>query len=170
MRTTCVAVLCIGSGFVGGGCLPPGEAYDANFPAETASNAPASTPVGVGEVEVGSDDDDPVEAKPLRSVAVPVGWRGDRPRPDPVFFHLGAGYGALGRVDVLPCRDRGLPAGYLRIRATFRPSGRVAHAAVESPEQPPEDALTCIGERLQATTVPPFDGGDVTLSRIYFID
>jgi hypothetical protein len=168
MRPTCLAV-CISSVFLGAGCLPEGAAYDASFPAGTAPDAPAATPVGIGEVSVDSDDDETAAATPLRVTAVPVGWR-DRPPPDPVFFHLGAGYGALGRLDVLPCRDRGLPAGYLRIRATFRPTGHVAHAAVESPEQPPADALTCIGELLQATTVPPFDGGDVTLSRIYFVD
>jgi hypothetical protein len=171
MRTTCLAVLCVSSVFLVEGCLSPGVGYDANFPADTSPESPAATSVGVGEVDVDSYDGDDTAAAPApHSVAVPVGWRGDRPRPAPVFFHLGAGYGALGRLDVLPCRDRGLSAGYVRIRATFRPSGRVAHAAVESPERPPEDALTCIGELLQATTVPPFDGSDVTLSRIYFVD
>jgi hypothetical protein len=169
MRTTCPALFCVSVAFLGEGCLPPGAAYEAAFPAETEATAPPATAVGVGEVDVDSDDDDTPAATPLRVTAVPVGGR-DRPRPDPVFFHIGAGYGALGRLDVLPCRDRGLPAGYLRIRATFRPTGHVAHAAVESPERPPEDALTCIGELLEATSVPPFDGGDVTLSRIYFVD
>ena len=170
MRTSCLAVLCMSSVFLGEGCLSPGAEYDANFPTDTAPGAPSATAVGVGEVDVDSEDVDTAGAAPVHRVAVPVGWRGDRQPRDPVFFHIGAGYGALGRVDVVPCRDRGLPAGYLRLRATFRPSGRVAHAAVESPERPPEDALTCIGELLQATTVPPFDGGNVTLSRIYFVD
>jgi hypothetical protein len=169
MRTTCLAVLCASAVFLGAGCYLPGAAYEAGYPGETATEAPAATPVGVGEVDVDSDEGETAASTPLRVSAIPLGGR-DRPRPDPVFFHLGAGYGVLGRLDVAPCRGRGLPAGYLRLRATFRPSGRVAHAAVESLERPPEDALACIGEILQATAVPPFDGGDVTLSRIYFVD
>jgi hypothetical protein len=169
MRTTSRAFFCASVVFLCAGCYLPGAAYEAGYPGGTAPEKPAATSVGVGEVDVDSDDDDNAASTPLRVTAIPLGGR-DRPRLDPVFFHLGAGYGALGRLDVGPCRDRGLPAGYLRLRATFRPSGRVAHAAVESVERPPEDALACIGEILQATAVPPFDGGDVTLSRIYYVD
>jgi len=45
-----------------------------------------------------------------------------------------------------------LPSGYIRLRATFRPSDRVTRAAVESATEPPEEALTCIGEQLEATS------------------
>jgi hypothetical protein len=151
----------------GAGCLPQEALSPADYAAEAEPVAPAANRVAVGHIDVPSDETE--EVSDLHAVAVPVS-RSDRPRADPVFFPLGAGYGALGRVDVLPCRDRGLPAGYLRIRATFRPNGHVAHAAVESLAEPPEEALSCIGEQLEATTVPPFDGGDVTLSRIYFVD
>jgi|HubBroStandDraft_1064217.scaffolds.fasta_scaffold104917_2 hypothetical protein len=93
----------------------------------------------------------------------------DHPPPEPVFFRIGAGYGALGQIDLEPCRDRGLDGGYLRMRVTFRRSGGVARATVEGPSQPPPEALTCIGERLQAAMVPAFDGGDVTLSKSVFV-
>lgn len=92
----------------------------------------------------------------------------DRAMPDPVPFRLGAGRGALGRVDLAACRDQGLPLGYLHVRVTFRRTGRVVHAAVESPEAPTPEALSCIGEQLETTLVPAFDGGDVTLSKSYF--
>lgn len=90
--------------------------------------------------------------------------------PDPVLFRIGAGYGALGRVDLAACRDRGLQAGYLHMRVTFRDSGRVVRAAVESPVAPPPEALTCIGERLKLAMVPVFEGGEVTLSKNFFVN
>jgi hypothetical protein len=94
----------------------------------------------------------------------------DRPPPDPVPFRIGAGHGALGRVDLSPCREQGLDGGYLRLRVTFHPSGRVVHASVESPAPPPQDALDCIGEQLQEAVVPAFDGRDATLSRSFFVE
>jgi len=90
--------------------------------------------------------------------------------PDPILFRLGAGYGALGHVDLAPCRDQGLPQGYLRLRVTFRASGRVVRAAVETPVAPPAEALTCIGEQLEMAMVPLFEGGDVTLSKSFFVN
>jgi hypothetical protein len=93
----------------------------------------------------------------------------DRVRPGPVFFRLGAGYGAVGRVDLSTCRDRGLDPGYVHLHVTFEGNGAVARAAVESPTQPPPDALACIGERLEAAAVPAFEGGNVTLSKSLYI-
>jgi hypothetical protein len=93
----------------------------------------------------------------------------DRVRPDPRFFLIGAGYGAVGQVDLTPCRDRGLDPGYVHMHVTFGGVGVVAHAIVESPVQPSPDALACIGERLQAASVPAFEGGDVTLSKSIFV-
>jgi hypothetical protein len=93
-----------------------------------------------------------------------------RALPDPIFFRLGAGYGALGRIDLSPCRDQGLEPGYLHLRVTFRASGRVVRAAVERPAPPPAEALLCIGEQLQMAMVPVFDGSDVTLSKSVFVN
>jgi hypothetical protein len=169
MRKSELSLLAASLLFAGAGCFPQAELVAAEFSGDVEPVAPAN-PVAVGHVDVASDGTDETdEGQRLHSVAVPLNRR-DRPPPEPVFFALGAGYGALGHVDVLPCRDRGLPAGYLRLRATFRPSGHVAHAAVESLAAPPREALECIGEQLEATSVPPFDGEDFTLTRIYFVD
>jgi len=103
--------------------------------------------------------------------AVPRASDSDRIRPEPVFFRLGAGYGAVGQIDLDACRDRGLDPGYVHMRVTFGGEGRVARAIVESLEQPPPAALMCISERLEkaAVTVPPFEGGDVTLSKSLYV-
>jgi hypothetical protein len=89
---------------------------------------------------------------------------------DPIFFALGAGYGALGRIDLAPCKDQGLPPGYLRLRVTFRGSGRVVRAAIESPVAPPPDALACIANQLEAAAVPIFEGEEVTLSKTLYVN
>ena len=91
-----------------------------------------------------------------------------RPR-DRVPFRIGAGYGALGRVDFSGCLGRGLPVGYLRLRATFNRLGSVVRASVETRDEPPPAALDCIAEELRQTGVPAFDGEDVRLSRTYFV-
>jgi hypothetical protein len=101
--------------------------------------------------------------------AAPRASDADRVRPEPVFFRLGAGYGAVGRIDLSPCKDRGLDTGYVHMHVTFGVGGSVARAVVESPTQPPPEALACIGELLEAATVPPFQGGDVTLSKSLFV-
>jgi hypothetical protein len=147
------------------GCFPQETLYEAEYPGEAETANPPAGRVAVGHVDVRYDG--PLESTPLRAAAASDR---DRPRPGPIFFSLGAGHGALGRVDLSTCRDRGLPAGYLRIRATFRPSGHVAHAAVESAAEPPQEALECVSEQLEETSVPPFDGDDVSLSKIVFIN
>ncbi len=90
--------------------------------------------------------------------------------PDPVLFRLGAGYGMLGQLDFAPCRGQGLDKGYLHMRVTFRHSGHVVRASVESAAPPPDEALHCIAEQLQVAMVPVFDGEDVTLSKSYFVN
>jgi hypothetical protein len=94
----------------------------------------------------------------------------DHLRPDPVPFRIGAGHGALGSIDLAPCRAQGLPPGYLRIRVTFRHDGRVAHAVVEGPTPPPQEALDCLAEQLDEASVPVFDGRDASLSRRFFVE
>jgi hypothetical protein len=131
-------------------------------PVEFAADAPPEPAerVVVADVSVGASD---VDAAPVHAAA------SLRPSDEPVSFRLGAGYGALGHVDLESCRDLGLPSGYLRMRVTFRQSGGVAHATVESPAQPPSEALSCVGRHLAATMVPAFDGSDVTLSKSVFV-
>ncbi|MGH7297311.1 MAG: hypothetical protein ACRELB_20405, partial [Polyangiaceae bacterium] len=89
---------------------------------------------------------------------------------DPVRFQIGAGYGALARVDVSACRDRGLPPGYVRVRATFTHEGYIVRASVESPTAPPPTALDCIADGLRQTGVPAFDGGEARLSKTYYVE
>jgi hypothetical protein len=89
--------------------------------------------------------------------------------PDPVPFEIGAGYGALSQVDLSPCAARGLPAGYLHVRATFTADGYVVRASVSSPTAPPPSALDCIADQLRLIGVPAFDGVDARISRTYFV-
>jgi hypothetical protein len=101
-------------------------------------------------------------------VALPASER-DRPSPGPTFFRLGAGRGTLARLDLGQCSDLGLPSGYMRMRVTFHPNGRVSHAAVQSDMPPSRAALACIGHQLMSISVPPFDGRAVTLSRTLYV-
>jgi len=94
----------------------------------------------------------------------------DRPPPDPVPFRIGAGHGALGGIDLTPCRAEGLPSGYLAMRVTFHRDGRVAHAVVEGPVPPPQEALDCVAEQIEEATVPVFDGRDASLTKRFFVE
>jgi hypothetical protein len=122
---------------------------------------PAAEPTETRIVEVPSDDSD-VEA------AEPVAAPRRRGTSDPLFFSLGAGYGALGLIELASCQQRGL-AGYVRVHVTFNANGHVTRAAAESRVAPPPDALSCIGQQLSLVTVPVFEGGEVTLSRTFFV-
>jgi hypothetical protein len=124
---------------------------------------PPAAPVFRRDISVAEAPSEPAPAVAL--AASPK----DRPPPDPIPFRIGAGHGALGRVNLGACREQGLDPGYLRLRVTFQPSGRVAHASVESPAPPPQEALDCIGGQLQEAFVPAFDGRDATLSRSFFV-
>ena len=146
------------------GCVHPQTTTEPAF-----EPAAPPEPTVVRDVELG-DDDEPAEAPsaPFRSVLVesPVSIR----VREPVLFRLGAGLGALGHIDLAPCRDEGLQPGYVHVHLTFRHTGRVVRAAVETPIEPPPDALACIGEQIEATFVPVFDGGDVMLSKSFFVN
>jgi hypothetical protein len=167
-RTSFAFLIPLAFAFAAAGCAPQETLYDAEYPGGQVTASPPAERVAVGHIDVRYEG--PVEPTPLRAAAAAPASERDRPRPSPIFFSLGAGHGALGRVDLSTCRDRGLPAGYLRIRATFRPSGHVAHAAVESAAEPPQEALECVSEQLEDTNVPPFDGEDVSLSKIVFVN
>jgi hypothetical protein len=103
-------------------------------------------------------------ARPAQAIALtPAALR------DPVPFRIGAGYGALARVDFTSCSERGLPPGYMRVRATFNRVGYIARASVESSTEPPSTALDCIADGLRQTGVPAFDGQEVRLTKTYFV-
>jgi hypothetical protein len=146
------------------GCLhEPDADLDDGF---LATYQPSAEPVTRREVSVAWEGPGQQQAPAPVLAASPK----DRPPPDPVPFRIGAGHGALGQVDLSPCREVGLEPGYLRLRVTFQGSGRVVHAAVESPTPPPQDALDCIAEQLEVAMVPRFDGRDATLSKSLFVE
>lgn len=93
----------------------------------------------------------------------------DRPSRDRVPFRIGAGYGALAHVDLDVCRERGLPGGYVHVRATFAHVGYVVRASVGSATEPPPPALDCVAETLRQVGVPEFEGEDATLSKTYWV-
>jgi hypothetical protein len=162
MRTLSIAIFAFAMPALGAGCV---HEYDVQpeQPAAPEEDRPDTRPVAVAY-------DGPVApadrtTAPDAPAAAPQGNRAD-----PIFFHLGAGYGALGEVDLDSCRDHGLARGYVRVRVTFRTDGRVAHAALQSDVLPPPEALACIGERLESALVPAFEGGDFTLSKTFFVD
>lgn len=132
-----------------------------------AADEPPPAPSEVREIAVA---DDPGEDAPAPVPSAVVSSPSRLSPPEPVLFRLGAGYGALAHVDLTPCREEGLQAGYLRMRVTFRHSGRVVRAAVESAVAPPVEALNCISEQLEVAMVPLFEGGDVTLSKSFFVN
>lgn len=133
----------------------PGE------PSRTASGETGEVPVtydGLADEATAPDE------------TVPTAWTGVRPGRDPIFFHLGAGYGALGHLDLSACRDEGLQPGYVRVRVTFQRTGHVVHASIRGAVSPSPEALACIGEQLEVASVPRFDGDDVTLSKTFFVN
>ena len=149
--------------FASAGCLhEPGGDLDADY---AATPDPQPAPVVQREVTLVYDGD----GDPAPVAALPASPR-DRPPPDPVPFRIGAGHGALGHVDLGPCRELGLPAGYVRMHVSFRRDGHVSHATVESPTPPPQEALDCVGEQLEGALVPRFDGRDATLSKSLFVE
>ncbi len=130
------------------------------------SAEPAAEPMEIRTVELPPDQ--PIEGAPEPDAVSPPP---PAPRqPDAALFRLGAGYGALGQLDLASCREQGLQAGYLHMRVTFEDSGRVVRAAVQSPTAPPPAALACIGDQLRTAMVPVFAGGDVTLSKSFFVN
>jgi hypothetical protein len=149
--------------FVTSGCVHR-SAVELNAD-QTADDSPP--PAGeVHEVDVAYDS--PGEEAPAAVPANPPAARLNA--REPPLFRLGAGYGALGQVDLAPCREQGLQPGYLHMRVTFRHSGHIVHAAVESPVPPPQEALACISEQLELAMVPVFEGSDVTLSKSFFVN
>jgi hypothetical protein len=146
------------------GCIHP-QMPEAEAP--EGPYQPIAEPTTEREVDV--SDESPA-AEPAPDVVVETAPQPLFGRSEPVLFRLGAGYGALGQVDFAPCREQGLDKGYLHMRVTFRHSGRVVHAIVERTAPPPEEAMHCIAEQLQAAAVPTFDGEDVTLSKSYYVN
>jgi hypothetical protein len=123
--------------------------------------APVAEPLVERQLTIAADDTPPAPPRP--GAPVPVA-------PDPIRFQIGAGYGALSRVDLTGCREYGLQSGYVRVRATFTHVGYVVRADVASVTAPPPAALDCIADQLRRTGVPAFDGQQAKLSKTYFVE
>jgi hypothetical protein len=147
-----------------GGCLhEPDADLDENF---FESSYASSQPAARSEIAVGWQ---PSAAQEVQLPPLPASPK-DRPPPDPVPFRIGAGHGALGLVDLAPCREVGLEPGYVHLRVTFHRSGRIVAAVVESPAPPPSEALDCVAQQLEDATVPAFDGRDASMSKSVFVE
>lgn len=57
---------------------------------------------------------------------------------------------------------------WLRARVVFAPSGRVEAALLDAPSVVEEDTRRCVHDRLVTASVPPFDGGPVTVGHTWF--
>jgi hypothetical protein len=148
------------------GLLATGCLHEPDAELETAVYEPPPEVVVRRDVTMKWDrSGEPAQAAPLLAASPR-----DRVVPDPVPFRIGAGHGALGTIDLAPCRAEGLPAGYLAMRVTFHRDGRVAHAVVEGPVAPPVEALDCVAEQIQGATVPVFDGRDASLTKRFFVE
>lgn len=152
------------------GCESARGSHAVLYPVVLVAAAAAAAEESESSQAIEIDYDGADTPTPMRLAAAIPASELDRPHPDPVFFALGAGHGALGQVDVDGCGERGIPAGYLRMRATFRPSGQISRAVVMTESPPSQEALDCIAEKLRVMRVPSFDGESVTLSRNYFVE
>jgi hypothetical protein len=159
-------IVALGGAAFTAGCVHPQDVNEVEF-----DPTPPATPEAtvMRDVVIGGDDDDANETPPPAPATLV--WSNVRVNQrEPVLFRLGAGLGALGHIDLNPCRGQGLPAGYVHMHLTFRGTGHVVRAAVETPIVPPPEALECIGDQVEATMVPTFDGGDVNLSKSFFVN
>jgi hypothetical protein len=162
LRGVVVVALATILAFGAAGCVEEPEVEVLGPPIETGPEDPSA----VRDVVVSYDGPGEEPEQPDVVVQRPA-WA----PPDPTFFRIGAGYGALGDLDFATCRAQGLDPGYLHVRATFHhASGHIVRASVERPSPPPAEALQCISERLRLAMVPAFDGADVTLSKSYFVN
>ena len=93
------------------------------------------------------------------------------PAGEPLFrsFDAAAARASVRAVDLSPCVTRGASRGYGHARVTFHASGSPARVAIDAPAGLGEGAVACLGERLAAVSVPPFDGGEMTMGTGYFV-
>jgi len=93
--------------------------------------------------------------------------------PDPEHSRFD-GTGALAKihaVDLSPCAAtaRGAIKTYGHARLRFESGGNVSQVLVDGPAGLSDVTASCIGERLGAVAVHPFEGGAVTVGASYFV-
>jgi hypothetical protein len=77
---------------------------------------------------------------------------------------------SLQHVDLGPCREHGLPRGYVHARVTFGNAGTPARIDLDGPEGLSKEAVTCVGGGLSRASMPPFVGdGNVPVGVTLFV-
>jgi hypothetical protein len=132
--------------------------------------------VGVAVAEAGRPEPEPVVyasnvyvygAPPA---PLPRSTRDATPEVDTLpAFDPQAARAALSDVDVSPCRLSGAPAGYGHAKVVFNPDGRISKVTIDEPASMSADAVKCVGDRLGATTTPPFRGSLVTMGTTFHV-
>jgi hypothetical protein len=89
--------------------------------------------------------------------------------PDVARFDPGAAHRVLGEVDLSPCRDQGLAAGYVRASATFGPDGGVHTVWVDEPDGLSGPATACVTARIGRAEIPPYHGEPVTTRQTWYV-
>jgi hypothetical protein len=75
---------------------------------------------------------------------------------------------ALAKAPVASCKDRGVPTGYGHAKVTFAPNGHATKVVIDAPANLAPEAVACVGDKLGAATVPPFDGAPVTVGTTWY--
>jgi hypothetical protein len=157
------------------GCAPYGY-YHGRWHHEVVWVSPPPRPVLAFAYHPAADD----EAVAIEQAEqAPVYWpTTPAPPPSPrdevvetthARFDLGASQKALHAVDVEDCADRGAPRGYGHARVTFRDDGACTHVVIDAPAGLGSDAVACLGDRIGAARVAPFEGAPVTVGTTYYV-
>jgi hypothetical protein len=76
---------------------------------------------------------------------------------------------ALAQAPVASCKERGLPAGYGHAKVTFGPDGHATKVLIDSPPNLSAEAVACVGEKLGAVGVAPFEGAPVVVGTTWYM-
>jgi hypothetical protein len=87
----------------------------------------------------------------------------------PVKADIGVFRSALGDAPVASCKERGLSPGYGHAKVTFGPDGHPTKVAIDAPPNLGPEAVGCVGEKLGAVVVPPFDGAPVSVGTTWYV-
>jgi hypothetical protein len=109
-----------------------------------------------------------VQAPPAEVYVPPPSPRDTAPAEPSVGVDAAAARGALGQADVAGCKARGLPGGYGHAKVTFGPDGHAIKVLIDAPANLGPDTVACVGDKLGAVAVPPFDGAPVTVGTTWY--
>jgi hypothetical protein len=118
-----------------------------------------------GSPAVDDDGADGPRPVPPHEAASEADRRVERRTP----FALAATYGALGHVDLEPCKAQGLAAGYGHVVLAFANDGTPAGVGVDLPARSAPRAHACVEKAFGALRVAAFDGSPVKVRRAFFV-